>query len=77
METERLGHRIKSGQDKAYAAGAQKGRPVGTVQDAKKVVAKYPKVVKYLESGLTVREIAGLAHCSTNTVLKVKAALSS
>jgi len=77
METERLGHRIKSGQDKAYAAGAQKGRPVGTVQDSKKVLAKYPKVVKYLESGLTVREIAGLAHCSTNTVLKVKAALSS
>lgn len=77
METERLGHRIRSGQEKAFASGAQKGRPVGTVQKADKLVAKYPKVVKYLENGLTVREIAGLAHCSTNTVLKVKAALSS
>lgn len=77
METERLGHRIKSGQEKAFAEGKQKGRPTGTVQDSGKLLAKYPKVVKYLESGLTVREIAGLAGCSTNTVGKVKAALSS
>jgi len=77
METERLGHRIKSGQEKAYAEGKQKGRPAGTVQDSKKLLAKYPKVVKYLERGLVVREIAELAACSTNTVLKVKAALSS
>jgi DNA invertase Pin-like site-specific DNA recombinase len=77
METERLGHRIRSGQDKAFAAGAQKGRPVGTVQDSKKLLAKYPKVVNYLEKALPVREIAELARCSTNTVLKVKAALSS
>jgi len=77
METERLGHRIKSGQDKAYAAGAQKGRPTGSQQDTKKLLGKYPKVVRYLEKGLVVREIAGLAGCSTNTVLKVKAALSS
>jgi len=77
METERLGHRIRSGQEKAYAAGRQKGRPTGSQQDTKKLLGKYPKVVKYLEKGLVVREIAGLAGCSTNTVLKVKAALSS
>ena len=77
METERLGERIRSGQEKAYSAGAQKGRPVGTTQDAEKLKKRHPKVVKHLHNGLTVREIAELAGCSTNTVLKVKTALSS
>ena len=77
METERLGQRIRSGQDKAYAAGAQRGRPTGTTQDNKKLLAKYARVVKYLQSGLVVREIATLCSCSTNTVLKVKAALTA
>jgi DNA invertase Pin-like site-specific DNA recombinase len=73
METERLAHRIRSGQEKAFAAGAQKGRPVGTRQNEEKLKKKYPKVVDYLQQGLTVREIATLCACSTNTVLKVKA----
>ena len=77
METERLGHRIRSGQEKAYSEGKQKGRPVGSTQDVEKLKKRYPKVVKHLRSSLTVREIAELAGCSTNTVLKVKAALSS
>ena len=77
METERSSDRIRSGQAKAYAEGAQKGRPLGTTQDAAKLLARYPKVVKYLQNGLVVREIATLAGCATNTVLKVKAALSS
>ncbi len=77
METERLGHRIKSGQEKAYAQGAQKGRPRGTTQDEDKLKKRYPKVVKHLQADLTVREIAGLAGCSTNTVQKVKAALAA
>ncbi len=78
METERTGERIKSGQEKAYAKGAQKGRPNGSSESAKKQLAKYPKVVKFLQAGgLSVREIAKLSSCSTNTVLKVKNALSS
>ncbi|WP_210521594.1 recombinase family protein [Hymenobacter terricola] len=76
METERMGHRIKSGQAVAFAAGAQKGRPVGTTQNVQKLLAKYPKVVKHLQNGLPMRDIAVLAKCSSNTVLKVKAALS-
>lgn len=75
METERSSHRIRSGQAKAFAAGAQKGRPLGTTQTADKLLAKYPKVVKYLRSGLVVRNVADLAKCSTNTVLKIKNAL--
>ena len=77
METERMGHRIKSGQAVAFAAGAQKGRPAGTVQETAKLLAKYPKVVKLLQQGLVVRDVAASAGCSTNTVLKVKTALSS
>ncbi len=77
METERMGHRIRSGQAVAFAAGAQKGRPEGTTQDAAKLLAKYAKVVKLLQQGLVVRDVAASAGCSTNTVLKVKNALSS
>lgn len=77
METERMGHRIKSGQAVAYAAGAQKGRPAGTTLGPAELLARYPKVVKHLRKGLAVREVAALAGCSTNTVLKVKSALSS
>ena len=77
METERLGHRIKSGQEKAYAEGKQKGRPLGTQQSEEKLKKKYPKVVKYLREGLSVREIARLAGCATNTVLKVKALIQA
>ncbi|MDO7851582.1 recombinase family protein [Hymenobacter convexus] len=77
METERLSHRIRSGQAVAFAGGAQKGRPVGTTQDAEKLLAKYPKVVKLLRKGNVVRDVAEAAGCSTNTVLKVKQALSS
>jgi DNA invertase Pin-like site-specific DNA recombinase len=77
METERLSDRIKSGQRKRFAEGAQKGRPTGTKKTSAEIVAKYPKVVKHLKSALSVREIADLAKCSTNTVLKVKNALSS
>jgi len=73
METERLGHRIKSGQEKAYAEGKQKGRPTGTKLDEEKLKKKYPKVVKYLLEGHSVREIARLAGCANNTVLKIKA----
>ena len=77
METERLAHRIRSGQDKAFAAGAQRGRPVGTKENGKKLKDKYPKVVNYLQDGLTVREIATLCACSTNTVLKIKALIQT
>ena len=78
METERMGHRIKSGQARAYAQGAQKGRPVGTTKNSAQIVSKYPKVVRHLQNTLlTVRQVAELAGCSTNTVLKVKAALSA
>lgn len=77
LESERTSHRIKSGQAVAFAAGAQKGRPLGTTQDSDRLLLKYPKVVKHLRQGLSVRSVAELAGCSTNTVLKVKNALSS
>ena len=77
METERLSHRIRSGQAVAFAGGAQKGRPRGTTKASADLLAKYPKVVKLLQKGNVVRDIAEAAVCSSNTVLKVKRALSS
>lgn len=77
METERMGHRIKSGQAVAFAAGAQKGRPLGSVQKAAALLTKYSKVVRLLQKGVVVRDVAEAVGCSTNTVLKVKKVLSS
>ena len=75
METERLGHRIRSGQAVAFAGGAQKGRPKGTKKAHADLLTKYPKVVELLKKQLVVRDVATAAKCSTNTVQKVKRAL--
>ncbi|MBF9239482.1 recombinase family protein [Hymenobacter sp. BT683] len=77
METERMGHRIKSGQAAAFAAGAQKGRPAGSTKSSAQTISKYPKVVEHLQKRLSVRDVAKLANCSTNTVQKVKTALEA
>ncbi|WP_375418147.1 recombinase family protein [uncultured Hymenobacter sp.] len=75
METERTSHRIRSGQAKAYAEGAQKGRPVGTTQGDEALLKKWDKVAKLLRRDISIREAMGIAKCSKFTVQKVRAAL--
>ena len=40
-----------------------------------KLLAKYPKAVKRLQAGRTIREVAGECSLSTKTVQKIKKAL--
>jgi transposase len=47
------------------------GRPKNTGDSKEKTVKKYPDVIKYLEKGLSIREVARMTNVSVNTTLKV------
>jgi len=75
MERELLRERIKSGLDTARRRGKKLGRPAGSAETPTDVLDKYPKVVRELRSGLSVRKAAKVCDVSPNTVQKVKQAL--
>lgn len=63
--------RIKERQTEGIALNKYKfvGRKLGsTISDAK-ILERYPNIVKKLNKGLSIREIAGIVDCSTTTVL--------
>ncbi|MGV3540691.1 MAG: recombinase family protein [Rufibacter sp.] len=71
-ETEFLSDRIRSGQQHAKSKGKNIARPTGTTKSKEKLLEENPKVVKYLNEGLTIREVAKLADVSPPTVMKIK-----
>lgn len=77
MELETLTARIKSGLREAKRKGVVLGRPVGSIMDKKAILSKYPKVVKELKEGMSLRVTAKKCECSINTVRKVKTAIPS
>lgn len=77
MERTAIVDRLQSGRRVAKASGKVRfGRPEGSKQTDEEIIKKYPKVVKRLKNGQTVRDIAKLEGFSTKTVQKVKKALS-
>jgi len=77
MEKETLIERTISGQRRAWEVeGKQKGRPVGTIEDTKKVLYKYPEVVRHLRAGKSLRDVAARCEVAINTVRKVKRAMT-
>ena len=77
MERETLIERTISGQRRAWEVeGKQKGRPVGTIEDTKKVLYKYPEVVRHLRAGKSLRDVAARCEVAINTVRKVKRAMA-
>lgn len=77
MERTAIVDRLQSGRRVAKASGKVRfGRPQGSKQTDEEIIKKYPKVVKRLKNGQTVRDIAKLEGFSTKTVQKVKKALS-
>ena len=77
MERETLIERTISGQRRAWEVeGKQKGRPVGTIEDIKKVLYKYPEVVRHLKAGKSLRDVAARCEVAINTVRKVKRAMA-
>lgn len=76
MERTAIVDRLQSGRRVAKASGKVRfGRPQGSKQTDEEIIKKYPKVVKRLTNGQTVRDIAKLEGFSTKTVQKVKKAL--
>lgn len=75
MERETLLERQKEGVAIAKARGVYKGRVRGSKESDKDVIIKYPKVVKHLKNGHSLRNTKSLAGVSLGTVQKVKAIL--
>lgn len=73
VEREQIASRLQSGRKLALEKGTFKpGRPSGTGMTKEELLAKYPKAAKRLQSGRTIREVAGECGLSTKTVQKIK-----
>ena len=76
LERTTIVDRLQSGRRMALENGTfTPGRPVGSKMSDGELLAKYPKAVKRLQNGRTVREVAGECGLSTKTVQKIKTAL--
>jgi DNA invertase Pin-like site-specific DNA recombinase len=74
LELENIRERTATGRLVYVTNGGQLGRPNGSTESDKRFMEK-PKtqqIIKLLEKGRTVREIAAITECSSKTVQKVK-----
>lgn len=78
LERSTIVDRLQSGRKLALEKGTFKpGRPEGSGMTKEELLAKYPKAVKRLKAGRTIREVAGECELSTKTVQKIKNALKN
>jgi DNA invertase Pin-like site-specific DNA recombinase len=76
LERSMIVDRLQSGRRVALENGKFKpGRPDGSRMSDEELLAKYPKAVKRLQAGRTIREVAGECGLSSKTVQKIKNAL--
>lgn len=75
MEKEVLRERILSGLEEARRNGVKIGRPKGSLKEPSDYIKGYPKVVRHLKEGQSLRNTAKLNSISVNTVRKVKTAI--
>jgi DNA invertase Pin-like site-specific DNA recombinase len=71
METHTLKTRVKVALQNLKDKGVVLGRPKNTGESKEKTIKKYPEVIKYLEKGLSIREVSRMTNVSVNTTLKV------
>jgi DNA invertase Pin-like site-specific DNA recombinase len=71
-ESETMSYRIKSGLEERKRKGYAIGRQFGSKESKEKFLQKYGKVIKKLEEGYSIREVAGKYSMSPTTVMKVK-----
>lgn len=76
MERNRIKERTIEGIKIAQAQGKFKGRKLGSIQSKARLLERHPNIVKKLNKGLTVREVAEIVGKSTTTVVKVRKALA-
>lgn len=72
MERNRIKERTSEGIKIARAKGKYQGRKLGSVQTTEKMLQRHSDIVKKLEKGLTIREIAQITGKSTATIQKIK-----
>lgn len=72
MERNRIKERTTEGIAIAKSLGKFKGRKLGTKTSDEDVLKKYPTIIKKLQKGLSIREIAKIFKCSTTTVNKLR-----
>lgn len=76
LERTTIVDRLQSGRRVALEKGTfTPGRPTGSKMSDEDLLAKYPKAVRRLQNGRTVREVASEFGLSTKTVQKIKNAL--
>lgn len=75
MERESMLERQREGIAIAKLKGVYKGRERGSTEAKKVFLSKYPKVIKELRAGMSLRKTAKLSEVSLGTVQKVKAYL--
>jgi DNA invertase Pin-like site-specific DNA recombinase len=71
METLTLRERVKVSLNNLKQKGVVLGRPIGTKENEPQLLKKYPEVVKYVNKGLSIREISKLTKVSINTTNKI------
>ena len=71
METHILKSRVRVALQNLKDKGVVLGRPKNTGDSKEKTIKKYPEVIKYLEKGLSIREVSRMTNVSVNTTLKV------
>ena len=74
LELENIRERTSTGRAVYVQKGGRLGRPNGSTESEKRFMEK-PKtlqIIKLIEKGRTVREIAAITECSSKTVQKVK-----
>jgi DNA invertase Pin-like site-specific DNA recombinase len=76
MERNRIKERTSEGIKIAQAEGRFKGRKIGSTQSNARLLERHPNIVKKLNKGLTIREVAEIVGKSTTTVVKVKKVLA-
>jgi DNA invertase Pin-like site-specific DNA recombinase len=71
MEKLTLRERVRVSLQNLKQKGVILGRPVGSKENSEKLLKKYPDVVKYINKGLSIREISKLTKTSINTTNKI------
>lgn len=74
MELENIKERTATGRMVYLQKGGKLGRPTGSTENEKDFLSKEAnrQIKKYIDKGLSVREVSRITGTSTKTVMKVK-----